>query len=72
MTIASIRNHQATSTGQNVADIVSSFVTAFVEVVTKFRADRLASKTQPFYHNDKAHRLERAQRDVNRLWQHHF
>lgn len=61
-------NIQTTSAKTEIdfAKLVNGTVTVFRKLVTSLRPER----HEPFYHNHKAAQIERARRDVNRLWTH--
>ena len=64
MTITSFNTANATETG--ISRTIRSIKAALVARISEWREIR--EDRRPFYHNDKEQRLERAQRDVNRLW----
>lgn len=65
MTFSTIDNRETTSVKLGN---IKTFIAAILDRINEYRAERKELRSLCHYHNEKADRLEQAQRDVNRVW----
>jgi len=72
MTVLTTNTHLPAARKHSTAPAASQWVRAIFDMIAKHREARRFNRTRPFFYNDKAELLERAQRDVKWLQVHHF
>ena len=69
MTFAAIDTRETTTTKLGG---LNALITALLERINAYRAERKELKSLYHYHSEKTAYLAQAERDVNRVWQGHY
>ncbi len=68
MTVSATNAHIPAPPMQRHTRAAGKWIGAIFGMIVRIRRSQRTNRTRPCYQNDKAKRLKRAQRDVNRLW----